>query len=129
MHFLKKNMHLDQTPESEAFAKYLLEVGAGKNSNPDGTITLYPEMHCGDTVDSFMDAIYPGIAGVQNQMPILKTALCWLAKMMMLMISMQTSLPNSLERRKSLCLLTLLSQIREWPLIISLILWSTSTLS
>jgi hypothetical protein len=62
MYFLKKNMRLDQTPESEAFAKYLLKVGAGKNSNPDGTITLYPEMRCGDTVDSLIDAIYPGIA-------------------------------------------------------------------
>jgi len=28
---------LGSTPESEAFAKYLLEVGAGKNSNHDGT--------------------------------------------------------------------------------------------
>src|SRR6202050_3235161 len=31
------------------------------------TITLYPEMHCGDTVDSLIDAIYPGIA--QGQKP------------------------------------------------------------
>jgi hypothetical protein len=62
MHFLKKNMRLDLTPESELFAKYLLDVGAGRNSNPDGTVTLYPEMHCGDTVDSLIDAIYPGIA-------------------------------------------------------------------
>ena len=60
--FPQKNMCLDQTPESEAFAKYLLEVGAGKNSNHDGTITLYPDMCCGDSVDSLMDAIYPGIA-------------------------------------------------------------------
>jgi PIF1-like helicase/Helicase len=62
MFFLKKNMHLNQTPESETFAKYLLEVGAGKNSNPNGTITLYPEMRCGDTVNSLIDVIYPGIA-------------------------------------------------------------------
>jgi len=38
------------------------KVGAGKNSNHDGTITLYPDMCCGDSVDSLMDAIYPGIA-------------------------------------------------------------------
>src|SRR5882762_5940296 len=62
MHFLKKNMCLDQTPESEAFAKYLLEVSASKNSNPDGTVTLYPEMCCGDTVDSLIDVIYPALA-------------------------------------------------------------------
>src|SRR6202167_3833817 len=62
MFFLKKNMRLDRTPESDLFAKYLLEVGAGKNSNPDGTVTLYPSMCCGDTVDSLIDAIYPSIA-------------------------------------------------------------------
>ena len=67
MFFLKKNMRLDQTPESELFAQYLLKVGAGKNSNPDGTVTLYPEMRCGDTVDSLIDAIYPGI--VQGEKP------------------------------------------------------------
>ena len=64
MFFLKKNMRLDQTPESEIFAQYLLKVGAGKNSNPDGTVTLYPEMRCGDTVDSLINAIYSGIAVV-----------------------------------------------------------------
>jgi len=62
MFFLTKNMHLDQTAESELFAKYLLELGAGKISNPDGTVTLYPEMHCGDTVNSLIDSIYPGIS-------------------------------------------------------------------
>jgi len=45
-----KNMHLDQTAESELFAKYLLELEAGKINNPDSTVTLYPEMCCGDTV-------------------------------------------------------------------------------
>ena len=30
MFFLKKNMRLDQTPECELFAQYLLKVGAGK---------------------------------------------------------------------------------------------------
>jgi hypothetical protein len=67
MHFLKKNMRLDQTAESEQFAKYLLEVGAGKNTKPDGNVTLYPEMRCGDDVDSLIDAIYPGIT--QGQKP------------------------------------------------------------
>ena len=62
MHFLKKNMCLDHTPESEKFAQFLLKVGAGKNSNPYGTVTLYSKMCCGDTVDSLIDAIYPGIS-------------------------------------------------------------------
>jgi hypothetical protein len=62
MFFLTKNMHLDQTAESELFAKYLLELGAGRISNPDGTVTLYPEMRCGDTVNSLIDSIYPGIS-------------------------------------------------------------------
>ena len=67
MFFLKKNMCLDQTPESVLCTQYLLKVGAGKNSNPDGTVTLYPEMRCGDNVDSLIDAIYPGI--VQGERP------------------------------------------------------------
>ena len=62
MYLLKKNMQLDFTAESEQFAKYLLDVGGGRNSNPDGTVTLYPEMRCGDTVDSLINAIYPDIA-------------------------------------------------------------------
>jgi ATP-dependent DNA helicase PIF1 len=44
------------------FSKYLLDVGGGKNSNPDGTVTLYPEMHCGDTVESLINSIHPEIA-------------------------------------------------------------------
>jgi len=62
VHFLQENMRLDRTPESDEFAKYLLDVGAGRNSNPDGTVTLPAHMHCGDSVDSLIDAIYPHIA-------------------------------------------------------------------
>ena len=61
VHFLRKNMRLDRTPESDVFAKYLLDVGAERNSNPDGTVTLPAHMRCGDSVDSLIDAIYPGI--------------------------------------------------------------------
>ncbi|MDQ1532071.1 MAG: hypothetical protein QOE37_2176 [Microbacteriaceae bacterium] len=60
--FLHQNMRLDRTPESDLFAKYLLDVGAGKNSNPDGTVTLPANMRCGDSVDSLINTIYPGIA-------------------------------------------------------------------
>ena len=33
-----------------------------KNSNADGNVTLPPNMRCGDSVDSLINAIYPGIA-------------------------------------------------------------------
>jgi hypothetical protein len=33
-------MQLDRTPESEAFAKWLLDVGSGKNVDNDGKISL-----------------------------------------------------------------------------------------
>ena len=52
---------MDRTLESDVFAKYLLDVGAERNSNPDGTVTLPAHMRCGDSVDSLIDAIYPGI--------------------------------------------------------------------
>jgi hypothetical protein len=62
VYFLHQNMHLDCTPESEAWAQYLLDVGAGKNSNAEGYVTLPQDMRCGDSLDSLIDAIYPGIA-------------------------------------------------------------------
>ena len=61
VHYLHENMRLDRTPQSDAFAQYLLDVGAGRNSNPDGTVTLKPRMRCGDNLDSLITSIYPGI--------------------------------------------------------------------
>ena len=59
---LEKNERLDRTPESEAFASWLLEVGRGYNLPADNSITLPPEMCCGDNPESLISTIYPAIA-------------------------------------------------------------------
>jgi hypothetical protein len=58
---LQKNERLDRTPESEAFASWLLEVGSGRGLSADNSITLPSEMRCGDTPESLITAIYPAI--------------------------------------------------------------------
>ncbi|MDV2687503.1 hypothetical protein RYX56_24455, partial [Alkalihalophilus lindianensis] len=40
MYFLHQNMHLDRTAESDAFAAWLLQVGAGENTDNTGKIEL-----------------------------------------------------------------------------------------
>jgi hypothetical protein len=55
-------MRLDQTPESVAFAEWLLKVGAGSDLTPDKTIELPNNMRLPqNNVDSLVDAIYPDI--------------------------------------------------------------------
>ena len=59
---LNKNERLDRTPESEAFAAWLLEVGSGQGLSADNIISLPEEMRCGNNVESLISAIYPAIA-------------------------------------------------------------------
>ena len=59
---LKKNMRLEQTPESVAFAEWLLKVGAGSDLTPDKTIELPNNMRLPQNdVNSLVNAIYPDI--------------------------------------------------------------------
>jgi ATP-dependent DNA helicase PIF1 len=56
-------MRLDQTPESEAHEKWLLDIGAGRNY-VEGTehIEIPEDICCAhNTVESLIDSIYPGI--------------------------------------------------------------------
>ena len=52
---------MDRTPESEGFAKWLLDVGSGKNVDNDGKISLPENMQCGGVVDSLIQSTYPGV--------------------------------------------------------------------
>ena len=61
MHNLHRNECLDRTPESEAFAEWLLQVGAGRNIDDSGNISLPAQMKCGTTVDHLIDSVYPDI--------------------------------------------------------------------
>jgi hypothetical protein len=59
---LKQNMRLDRTPESDAFAAWLLKVGAGHGLGPTNTIKLPNNMKLQDnSVNGLINTIYPGI--------------------------------------------------------------------
>lgn len=57
-------MQLDRTPESDAFASWLLDVSAGSiTTSNNNSIHLPANMYLpANTVESLTDTIYPGIA-------------------------------------------------------------------
>ena len=58
---LKENMHLGQSLANHEYADWLKSVGKGENTAPDGTIILRPEMKCGNTLQSLIDATSHGL--------------------------------------------------------------------
>lgn len=59
---LTKNMCLDCTPDSDAFAQWLLKVGGGSNLSPDKCIDLPANMHLShNDIQNLVNTIYPGI--------------------------------------------------------------------
>ena len=59
---LKENMRLENsTQEEKDFAQWLLDVGHGQRINAEGHQLLPDHMKCGESVDSLLDALYPGI--------------------------------------------------------------------
>lgn len=64
---LRQNMRLEQGPEEQDFANWLLDVGHGRDISNDGTIALPTDMTC-QTIPSLIDFIYPGI-GTQPPPP------------------------------------------------------------
>jgi len=63
IHYLHQNMRLEQTPDMQQFANWLLDIGAGTHlDNNTPTIPIPPYMICQDnSVDSLIEEIYPGI--------------------------------------------------------------------
>lgn len=60
---LTQNMRLEQSPENAQFAEWLLKVGSGSNSAPDGQIELPRAMALpSNSVDSLISELYPDIA-------------------------------------------------------------------
>ena len=59
---LTQNMHLNHTPESDAFTQWLLTVSAGSPLPPDKSIQL-PQNMClpHNDIEELINAIYPGI--------------------------------------------------------------------
>ena len=64
VHHLKQNMRLDQTPEEQDFAKWLLDVGHGRGTTPDGVLKLPEEMVCRSSdSNELIDTLYPDVRG------------------------------------------------------------------
>ena len=65
---LQSNMRLNTHEEAErVFAKWQLEIGGGKHTNANGSITLPDHFKCPEnTLDSLIEIIYPNI----NQLPL-----------------------------------------------------------
>jgi hypothetical protein len=62
VHYLQQNMRLEQSPESAAFANWLLEIGAGSTVDEVETVPIPENMVCQDnTMDSLIASVYPGI--------------------------------------------------------------------
>jgi hypothetical protein len=60
--YLRTNMRLGADAESQAFAQWLLEIGAGKHTTTEGGITLPANMRLTDnTVDNLIQEMYPDL--------------------------------------------------------------------
>ena len=64
VHYLHQNMCLGQDPESDDWAQQLLHIGV-----TDGDIVLPQHMHCGDTMDSLIQALYSQLLAQNQNLP------------------------------------------------------------
>ncbi len=79
VHYLMQNMRLDRTPESEAHAAWLLQIGAGTNMDEGERIAVPENMCCNpNTLERLIGETYPGIhlANRTNQYFLERTILC-----------------------------------------------------
>ena len=78
LYHLKANMRLDRSPESEQFAHWLLQVGAGRGGYAQ-SVSLHQSMIIPDnTAKSLVESIYPGITTPNHPDPYFldRTILC-----------------------------------------------------
>jgi hypothetical protein len=62
MYYLHQNICLEQSPEMQDFATWLLNVGAGEELDNSERITIPPRMRCPNyAVTSLIQEIYPDI--------------------------------------------------------------------
>ena len=65
--YLKQNMRLDRTPDSDQHAAWLLDVGAGNNPDNENVVEIPEAMCCSDrTLESLIASTYPDIAQMDN---------------------------------------------------------------
>ena len=79
VHYLTQNMRLDRTPESEAHAAWLLDIGAGKNLDEVGRVQMAENMCCNpNSMESLIGHTYPDIhlGNKSNQYFLERSILC-----------------------------------------------------
>ena len=64
MHLTENKCLETSSEEEKEFAKWLLEVGHGSNSDPGGMVQLPDTMRCGSTIESLVNALYSDIATI-----------------------------------------------------------------
>ena len=65
--YLKQNMWLDRTPDSNQHAAWLLDIGAGNNPDNQNVVEIPEAMCCSDrTFESLIASTYPDIAQMDN---------------------------------------------------------------
>ena len=77
--YLTQNMRLDRTPESEAHAAWLLEIGAGTHLDEAGRVQMPENMCCNpNTMENLIGYTYPNIhmGNKPNQYFLDRTILC-----------------------------------------------------
>lgn len=57
---LHRNMRLQQDPHAEEFAKWLLDIGHGRNSDESSEIQISQDM-CSSNIESLMNFVYPAL--------------------------------------------------------------------
>ena len=70
MYYLHQNMCLEQSPEMQEFATWLLNVGTGEQLNNSEKLTIPQHMQCPDyDVSSLIQEVYPdiGVGEKDNQ--------------------------------------------------------------
>ena len=62
IHHLHQNQRLERTPENDAHAAWILDIGAGKTVDAADTIKIPQNMLCqGNTIQALINSTYPDI--------------------------------------------------------------------
>lgn len=68
---LRTNMRLGQDPDSDAFAAWLLDIGAGRGLAADSAVSLPDHMRCPEnTPQSLIDSLYSDLLNPDRQDPL-----------------------------------------------------------
>ena len=67
---LRQNMRLGQDPECDAFAAWLLQIGAGQAAHAENEVQLPAHMRSGDNIQSLIHALYGELLNPNQDHPL-----------------------------------------------------------